>query len=150
MKGTSLAPFFGYGRGGGIIARWLNRLLIIFELSAGAGLFYLQYTQKIIPVGNWFLYVYPVIFFIAARLINIILARLCEMAVVLIYGTDDGYEIESRLARKEQERAERRERRKTKKIISKKLADDAKIPASSRIILTGAATTYCEREPDEQ
>lgn len=149
MRGTSLAPFFGFGRGGTAVAKWLNRLVLAAELAAGAGLFYLQYTRGILPVGKWFLFAYPVLFFIAVRVVNVCLSYLCQIAVVMIYGTDDGYEIEQRLAKKSQERIRRRERRKAKRIMSRKRAEDENTPASKRIILTGAEDFY-NREIDEQ
>ncbi len=149
MRGTSLAPFFGFGRGGTAVAKWLNRLVLAAELAAGAWLFYLQYTRGVIPVGSWFLFAYPILFFIAVRLVNICLSYLCQIAVVMIYGTDDGYEIEQRLAKKSQERIRRKERRKAKRIMSQKRAEDESTRASRRIILTHEEGSY-ERDIDEQ
>ena len=149
MRGTSLAPFFGFGRGGTAVAKWLNRLVLAAELAAGAGLFYLQYTRGVIPVGKWFLFAYPSLFFIAVRIVNVCLSYLCQIAVVMIYGTDDGYEIEQRLAKKSQERSRRRERRNAKRIMSKKRAEDKITQASKRIIITDVNGPY-DGEVDEQ
>lgn len=149
MRGTSLAPFFGFGRGGTAVAKWLNRLVLAAELAAGAGLFYLQYTRGVIPVGKWFLFAYPILFFIAVRIVNVCLSYLCQIAVVMIYGTDDGYEIEQRLAKKSQERSRRRERRNAKRIMSKKRAEDKITQASKRIIITDVNGPY-DGEVDEQ
>ena len=83
------------------------------------------------------------------RIVNVCLSYLCQIAVVMIYGTDDGYEIEQRLAKKSQERSRRRERRNAKRIMSKKRAEDKITQASKRIIITDVNGPY-DGEVDEQ
>lgn len=97
-----LDPFYGVFRTGKVIAKWLNRALILAE---GAAVYFLIRELLIVDVlepWHWLLVIPGVI--LALHIVNSLVRGLWNIVLVFVYGTTDAETI----LEQRQDRADRR------------------------------------------